>query len=35
MMAAKNGHLEVTSKLIDAQANVDTTDEVSTICSAY
>ena len=35
MMAAKNGHLEVTSKLIDARASVDTTDRVSEIYSAY
>ena len=35
MKAAENGHLEVTSKLIDAKASVDTTDKVSEICSAY
>ena len=34
MKAAGNGHLEVTSKLIDARASVDTADKVSEICSA-
>ena len=35
MKATKNGHLKVTSKLIDARASVDTTDRVSEIYSAY
>ena len=34
MKAAKNGQLEVTSKLIDARASVDTTDQVSAMCTA-
>ena len=34
MKAAENGHLEVTSKLIDARASVDTTDQVSAMCAA-
>ena len=34
MKAAEEGHLEVTSKLIDAEASVDTIDEVSVMCTA-
>ena len=34
MKAAEEGHLEVTSKLIDAKATVDTIDEVSVMCTA-
>ena len=35
MKAADEGHLEVTSMLIDARAIVNTADTVSEICSAY
>ena len=34
MKAAENGHLEVTSKLIDAEASLDTSDQVSAMCTA-
>ena len=34
MKAANNGHSNVTSKLIDAGASLDTADEVSVMCTA-